>query len=80
MKKNANLASDPISLLRELLQELRIDEKTLEVMAGGYSPNRDGIMDFKENEKYYDRFPVVQLSQKIAEDIMNIGINWNVTH
>lgn len=74
---NFNLASDPISLIRELLHELRINEKALAVMADGYSPNREGMIDLIDGEEYQSRFPVVQISQKLAEDIKNIGINWH---
>jgi len=72
-------ANTPIEALKELLLELRIDKVSLELMANGYSPNRDGMVDMMEDEiiPRVVLFPVVQLSQKLAEDIYKMPIEWD---
>lgn len=74
----ANLSSTPLGLLREILCELRIDKKSLSIMSSGYSPNRSGIVDLSEGEEYIVDYPVIQLSQKLAEDIDSLDINWDL--
>lgn len=74
--KQFNLADNPKDILQELLFELRICKKDIEVMSDGYSPNRAGVTDFYENEKSNYAFPVVQLSQKLAEDINNLDLQF----
>ena len=78
----ANLSKKPKELLKELLFELRIDRKCLGVMASGYSPNRCGTMDFSEEElkkEYLFPYPVIQISQKLAQDIEALSLNLDVT-
>jgi hypothetical protein len=65
-------------LLLEILEELRITEEALEVMAEGYCPNKIGAIDVKEDKKYVFRFPVVQLSQKLSEKLMKCDLKWKV--
>jgi hypothetical protein len=73
------IANTPIEALKELLLELRIDKVSLELMANGYSPNRDGMVDMMEDDTNtkFVLFPVVQLSQKLAEDIYKMPIEWD---
>lgn len=73
------IANTPIEALKELLLELRIDKVSLELMANGYSPNRDGMVDMMEDDtnSKFVLFPVVQLSQKLAEDIYKMPIEWD---
>jgi hypothetical protein len=65
------------NLIKKLLMELRIDQKCLEVMASGYSPNVSGTIDFvgKEWKNYRFPFPIVQLSQNTAQNILDLGLN-----
>ena len=63
-------------IIVDLLKEFRIDGKCLEVMAHGYSPNIDAIMDFSENEEYAFTFPVLQLSSNIAERILELNLDY----
>ena len=72
-----NLANNPKDILQELLFELRICKKDLEVMSNGYSPNRAGVANFHDEEESRYAFPVVQLSQKLAEDISNLDLEFN---
>ena len=74
--KQFNLADNPKDILQELLFELRICKKDIEVMSSGYSPNRTGVTDFYEDEKSKYGFPVLQLSQKLAEDINNLDLQF----
>ncbi|MGB0931919.1 MAG: hypothetical protein ACPGVB_14140 [Chitinophagales bacterium] len=71
-----NISSNPIDLLREILIELRIDKKHLEIMSAGYSANHDGSFTFSEDESYIPKLPVVQLSQRLSEDLFRIPIEW----
>ena len=48
-------------LIRDLLDEFRIDEKCLHIMANGYSPNGRGAIDCMVGEEYYFPHPVIQL-------------------
>jgi hypothetical protein len=73
-----NFSEDPKELLAELLYELRIDKTSLNIMAEGHSPNRPGTITHIPSKKYYFPYPVVQLSQKLAEDISKLDIEWLV--
>ena len=71
---------NPLIVIREILLELRIDKRCLEVMADGQNPNRNGSMDCSSQEecdKYHFPYPVVQLSKDTSQSIMELDINWN---
>lgn len=63
-------------IIVDLLKEFRIDGKCLEVMAHGYSPNIDGIMDFCPDEEYVYTYPVMQLSSNISERILELNLDY----
>jgi hypothetical protein len=56
--------------VKDLLSELRIDEKSLEVMANGYSPDYPGAVDLAEGEKWTNPHCKVQLSRVVAQKLL----------
>ena len=56
--------------VKDLLSELRIDEKSLEVMANGYSPDYPGAVDLAEGEKWTNPHCKVQLSKVVAQKLI----------
>ncbi len=69
---------DEINLLKDalahLLEELRIDERCLEVMANGSSPNAHKI-DCIEGEEYSYPYPVIQLAKDTAKKIKKFDLS-----
>ena len=63
--KDANEDSETLeydvlkNAVHDLLCELRIDEKCLEVMANGYSPDYPGAVDLKVGEKWENPKPKI---------------------
>lgn len=57
-------------LLKELLQELRIEKPHLEVMAAGYSANIPTVYDKKKGDPNVHTFPVIQISAYLAKRIL----------
>ncbi len=71
------LVSKYISLFNavyDLLSELRIDEKCLEVMANGYSPDYPGAVDLKVDEKWSNPYCKVQLSKVVSKKLIDCGV------
>lgn len=58
------------SAVKDLLCELRIDEKCLEVMANGYSPDYPGAVDLAEGEKWKNPHCKIQLSRVVAQKLL----------
>ena len=56
--------------VKDLLSELRIDEKSLEVMANGYSPDYPGAVNLAEGEKWSNPHCKVQLSRVVAQKLL----------
>lgn len=56
--------------VKDLLSELRIDEKCLEVMANGYSPDYPGAVDLKEGERWINPHCKIQLSRTVAQKLL----------
>jgi len=56
--------------VKDLLSELRIDEKCLRVMAKGKSPDYAGAIDLANNEKWENPHCKVQLSNVVAEKLL----------
>jgi len=54
----------------DLLSELRIDPKCLEVMANGYSPDYPGAIDLKRDEKWKNPHCKVQISRVVAQKLL----------
>lgn len=66
------------SSIKQLLCELGIDMRGLEIMANGYSPNDPDVnkLDLKyhcwdNGESSIITSPKIQLSQKVAENLLN---------
>lgn len=55
--------------VKDLLSELRIDEKSLEVMANGYSPDYPGAVDLAIGEEWRNPHCKVQLSRTVAQKL-----------
>lgn len=79
-RKNRQQKADPgkeplLNAVRDLLCELRIDDKSLETMARGYSPDYPGVS--KPGRKRAQCSPVckVQLSQVVAAKLPDAGVN-----
>lgn len=60
--------------VQDLLSELRIDSKCLEVMANGYSPDYPGAVDLQEGEEYVNPYVKVQLSKVVARKLLDAGV------
>lgn len=56
--------------VKDLLSELRIDEKCLKVMANGYSPDYPGAMGLKEGERWVNPHCKIQLSSVVAQKLL----------
>ena len=56
--------------VKDLLSELRIDEKCLEVMANGYSPDYSGAVDLVKGEIWENPYCKVQLSRVVAQKLL----------
>jgi hypothetical protein len=54
----------------DLLSELRIDKKSLEVMANGYSPDYPGAIDLREDEAWINPHCKIQLSRVVAQKLL----------
>jgi hypothetical protein len=54
----------------DLLSELRIDQKSLEVMANGYAPDYPGAIDVSESSGWTNPYCKVQISQVVANKLM----------
>ena len=67
MKDNFDALDNAV---KDLLEELRIDKKSLEVMANGYSPDYPGAIDVAEGEKWNNPHCKVQLSQVVAQKLL----------
>jgi len=61
-----------ITAIEDLLSELRIDEKSLSIMANGYSPDYPGAVDLATNEKWTNPHVKVQISQVVAGKLCNL--------
>ena len=55
--------------VQDLLCELRIDEKCLELMSNGYSPDYPGAMDLSEGDKWDNPYCKIQISQVVAQKL-----------
>ena len=60
--------------VQDLLCELRIDEKCLQVMANGYSPDYPGAPDCAVDEKWENPCCKVQLSRVVAQKLIAAGV------
>ena len=56
--------------VKDLLSELRIDEKCLEIMANGYSPDYPGAVDLNEGERWVNPHCKIQLSSVVAQKLL----------
>jgi len=54
----------------DLLSELRIDTKCLEVMANGYSPDYPGAVDLMRDEKWDNPHCKIQISRVVAGKLL----------
>ena len=55
----------------DLLCELRIDQRSLETMANGYSPDYPGAIDLAEGDEWKNTHCKVQLSKIVAQKLVN---------
>lgn len=60
-----------LNSVRDLLSELRIDKKSLEVMANGYSPDYPGAVDLAAGEEWNRPYSKVQLSKVVAQKMLS---------
>lgn len=60
--------------VQDLLCELRIDEKCLQVMANGYSPDYPGAPDCYTGEEWENPKCKVQISQVVASKLISAGV------
>jgi len=56
--------------VKDLLEELRIDEKSLEIMANGYSPDYPGAVQLAEGEEWKNPYCKIQLSRVVAQKLL----------
>lgn len=57
--------------VKDLLSELRIDEKSLEVMAKGKSPDYPGAITLADGERWENPHCKVQLSAVVAQKLID---------
>jgi len=56
--------------VQDLLCELRVDRKCLEIMANGYSPDYPGVPDCRVDEEWENPHPKVQISAVTAQKLL----------
>lgn len=64
------------SIILNILEELRITDEALNVMANGDSPNIIGVIDSPIGKQCIYRAPVVQLSQKLSRKLADLNLHW----
>lgn len=57
--------------VKDFLEELRIDEESLRIMARGYSPDYPGAMDLSKGTKLGKPQCKIQISKVVAEKLVN---------
>lgn len=57
-----------------LLDELRIDEKCLKVMANGYSPDHSCVINDGSGDDWVNPKCKIQLSQVVAQSLLDAGL------
>lgn len=56
--------------VKDLLSELRIDKKSLKIMADGYSPDYPGAVTLADGEEWVNPHCKVQLSAIVAHKLL----------